>query len=291
MGNMPVYPLQIDKSHLNNNEFVAVMTFADDIFSWYTGNIDSDVYFCPERQGDYFGGFFIKDAPAMGNQGYAIDTSLTQVGGQKFLDALTPPQRLLITGLVDTQRAALLALVDRRTDISNQLRNYLANTIVDTTVVLSLSAAYGKLDGEISYYYATNFSKVNWTLTSAQRDSLEVLRNLSNYPCTGAYLYSDTIPMPTIMNTDFLFGITTGSNETDNKYPIQVYPNPAYNELHVILPDGFEAASIVLLNMAGQKILQTQTRMLDVTRVSDGIYILQIENGALRSNTMVIIQH
>jgi hypothetical protein len=32
------------------------------------------------------------------------------------------------------------------------------------------------------------------------------LRDLDQYPCKGAYLYSDPIDMPSIPDTDFLFG-------------------------------------------------------------------------------------
>jgi len=60
------------KKSLNNNEFVAVMTCASELFSWYKGSLYGDVYFCPERHGTYFGGFFMKDYPAMNNPGYFI---------------------------------------------------------------------------------------------------------------------------------------------------------------------------------------------------------------------------
>ena len=203
--NMPVLPEQIDKRPLTNDEFVGVMSIADDIFSWYVGNLDSDVYFCPERQANYFGSFYLKDAPAMGNPNYYIDTSLSQTGGARFIAKLDSAQAALIDVLFDAQKIAMDSLVARRTDISELMRSYLTNSIVDTSAVLSLSETYGALDGEISYYSATNFSKVNWTLTSAQKDSLMVIRNLDDFPCDGAYLYSEKIAMPTIENSDFLF--------------------------------------------------------------------------------------
>ena len=37
------------KCGLPQGTAVAVMTYASDIFSWYAGSIDADVYFCPER--------------------------------------------------------------------------------------------------------------------------------------------------------------------------------------------------------------------------------------------------
>ena len=60
---------------VSKDESVLVMTYASEMFGWYAGNIEADTYFCPERQADYFGGFYIKDAPAIGNAGYTIDES------------------------------------------------------------------------------------------------------------------------------------------------------------------------------------------------------------------------
>ena len=277
MQNMPVLPLQIDKTHLTNNEFVAVMTFAGDIYSWYVGNTSADVYFCPERQGNYFGGFYVKDAPAMGNPNYSIDTTLTQNGGQRFLDALTVPQALLITELVDTQRTVLYTLFDRRTDISNLLRGYLVNNTVDTSAVLNLSETYGALDGEISYYYATNFSKVNWTLTSIQRDTLDSIRNLNDFPCVGAYLYSDTIGVPNFINTDFFFLSANGINENLNaqNFNENTYPNPFSDKINLKNTSGNE--NFELRNALGQTIWTgSQIEKQNFSTLSPGLYFLKV---------------
>jgi len=75
------------------------MTYASEMFGWYAGNVTADTYFCPERQADYFGGFYIKDAPAVGNEGYKIDETITGEKGQKFLDALDTTQRAAIMAL------------------------------------------------------------------------------------------------------------------------------------------------------------------------------------------------
>ncbi|MCP4994102.1 MAG: hypothetical protein GY934_10030, partial [Gammaproteobacteria bacterium] len=62
---------------LEHDVKVAVMTYAGDMFSWYAGSVEADVYFAPERQGTYFGSFYMKDAPAMGNPDYTIPSNLT----------------------------------------------------------------------------------------------------------------------------------------------------------------------------------------------------------------------
>jgi hypothetical protein len=123
---------------------------------------------------------------------------------------LTPTQAALVTGLVDTQKPALYEIVDRRRDISTQLRRFIAGESVGSTLVLSQAARYGELDGEIVYNIATNLVKVNQALTGAQKADLAALRKkiLGNFdliPEPYAYRYSDRIPMPTITNTDFLF--------------------------------------------------------------------------------------
>ena len=54
---------------------------------WYAGNVEADVYFCPERHATYFGSFYMKDIPAMGNPNFSISTSLTGDSGEAFLAA------------------------------------------------------------------------------------------------------------------------------------------------------------------------------------------------------------
>jgi phosphatidylethanolamine-binding protein (PEBP) family uncharacterized protein/Spy/CpxP family protein refolding chaperone len=197
---------QLDKRSLSHTAHVAVMTYASEMFSWYAGNVEADVYFCPERHATYFGSFYMKDIPAMGNPNYSISTSLTGDSGEAFLAALTESQRKLITSLVDQQQSDLAEIVKTRRAIATELRRFMKEASVEKDKVLTLSRRYGELDGEISYFYATAFAQVAKTLTADQKRTLLKLRNLdAKYTCKGAYLYSRAIDMPTIPNTDFLF--------------------------------------------------------------------------------------
>jgi Spy/CpxP family protein refolding chaperone len=73
---------QVDKRSLSHAAHVAVMTYASEMFSWYAGSLEADVYFCPERHATYFGSFYMKDIPAMGNANFSISTSLTGDSGE-----------------------------------------------------------------------------------------------------------------------------------------------------------------------------------------------------------------
>jgi hypothetical protein len=193
------------KRSMTNNEFIAVMTYASELFSWYKGGLDADAYFCPERHGTYFGGFYMKDYPAMHNPDYFISTAITGNSGKEFLNILNSEQRELIAGIIDEQRAALKEIAQIRTAVSLELRRAIGGGNIDKAKVYSLIRRYGDLDGGMSALYASRFAAVNKTLTAAQRSALVKLRNLDVVP-QGAYRFSTPVSMPEIINTDFLFG-------------------------------------------------------------------------------------
>jgi Spy/CpxP family protein refolding chaperone len=226
MADMPVVDSSAALKNSGQGNSVAMRTYASEMFAWYAGSVESDVYFCPERQATYFGSFYLKDAPAMGNPGYSISTTLTGDSGQAFLDLLSDSERQNITGLVDLQRADLNEIVARRTAIATELRTALAGNTIDESLVRNLSARYGELDGEISYYYATSFADVGKSLTAEQRQKMMALRNLDNYTCEGAYLYSQPISMPKEIPSDFLFGVGSYSDAAISSW-IQGLEQPA----------------------------------------------------------------
>ena len=172
---------------------VAYMTHASEFFSWYAGSVKADTYFCPERHGTYFGGFYMKDMPAMGKHDFNISTSVTGDSGKEFINILTESQRKNITAIPALQHKALQEVIKVREAISMELRKFLNGKQADKKTVLSLGRRYGELDGEMSYYYATAFAKANRTLTAEQRKALVKLRNLDGYTSAPAYIYSDPV--------------------------------------------------------------------------------------------------
>ncbi|MGL4754684.1 MAG: hypothetical protein ACRCXB_20090, partial [Aeromonadaceae bacterium] len=213
---------------------VLVMTYASDLFSWYAGTLDADIYFCPERHGTYYGGFYMKDAPAVGHEGYSIDEQLTATAGSVLSDSrlgyVSAEQASLMSGLVQTQRSNLFTgannMVQLRTDIALLLRS-LRNPNTDRAVVLDkvleLSGLYGELDGENNYHYATVFHQLYASLSSQQKNKLIALRQsimsgtyadgttFDFSTATTPYLYSDPIDdlnalTPYLNEADGLFG-------------------------------------------------------------------------------------
>ena len=194
------------KQGLSNSEYIALMTYASELFSWYKGSVVADTYFCPERHGTYFGGFYMKDYPAVGNNDYFISTAETGDSGKGFLDALTPDQRAQITSIIDAQRSMLAEVAQIRATVSSELRKAMTGGTPDQALIDAQIERYGELDGAMSALYASRFAAVNKTLTDTQRATLVKLRNLAVVP-TGAYLFSTPVAMPTVPNTDFMFGV------------------------------------------------------------------------------------
>lgn len=196
----PLQALQLDKD-VN----VAVMTYASEMYAWYAGSVDADTYFCPERQGTYFGSFYLKDWPAMGNANFTINEQLTASAGKNFLSILGS-QAATVSGLVDVQRKAVLEIVDRRKDISTMLRRFQVGQSVDSAAVIALSERYGALDGMVAYWYTTRFTTAARALTTAQQAQVLALASQLSYTAPkGGFLYSQPIAMPTIANTNGFF--------------------------------------------------------------------------------------
>lgn len=202
---------------------VAYMTYASEFFSWYAGSVKADVYFCPERHGTYFGGFFMKDMPAMGKRNYDISTAVTGDSGEQFLRLLNADQRAAITAIVEKQRIPLQAMIEVRTAMSMELRKFLGGGQADRQKVLALGRRYGELDGDVSWMYAMAFATVNRTLTTEQRTSMVKLRNLDGYQSAPAYLYSSPLQtLPVIPDTDFLFGASGTATAASAKGSVSV---------------------------------------------------------------------
>lgn len=186
---------------------IAFMTYMSEFFSWTAGSIEADTYFCPERHGTYFGGFYMKDMPAMGKRDYNISTSLTGDSGEAFITQVcNQEQQQTILGILDQQRTALKGTADVRRQISTELRKFLAGQTPDKAKVIALGRHYGQLDGEMSWYYTIAFAKVNKTLTADQKTALVKLRNLDGYQSAPAYIYSQPVQTaPALPNTDAFF--------------------------------------------------------------------------------------
>lgn len=185
-------PEKLDKRDLTHREHVCVMTYLSELFSWYAGSAEADVYFCPERHGTYFGGFYLKDFPAMGNHGYNISTSLTGDAGRDFIAVLTPEQTEFLYATMKKQKPLLQKIVALRTTVIAELRKAIDGSTPNKTLLYKTMQQYGELDAEISFYEAEAFESIYKTLTKKQKGQLILIRNQNILP-EGYYVFSDLV--------------------------------------------------------------------------------------------------
>ncbi|HIJ81147.1 MAG TPA: hypothetical protein HPP76_05515 [Desulfuromonadales bacterium] len=186
---------------------VGYMTLASEFFSWYAGSVEADTYFCPERHGTYFGGFYLKDLPAMGQRDFDISTSLTGDSGAAFVDMLTAHQRSRLTGVLNRQRSALNEIIEVRRKMSTALRGFLRGQTPSEHDITALGRRYGELDGALSYEYASAFAAIYKTFTVDQKNRLKALRSHHTREDGTAFIYSDRIQMSQVPDSSFLFGV------------------------------------------------------------------------------------
>jgi hypothetical protein len=199
----PQMPENLDKRSMSHRAHVAAMTYASELFSWYAGSVKADTYFCPERHGTYFGGFYMKDYPAMGNHGYNISTKLTGDKGKEFIETLSANQSSCLNETIVNQVPLLNKIVKIRESVSTELRKAMNNEMPDKEKVYSLIKQYGEIDGEMSYEYATCFAQIFKSLNAKQKESLMKLRDQYIFP-KGAYIYSDPVDLPEDLDCSFL---------------------------------------------------------------------------------------
>lgn len=184
---------------------VGYMTLASEFFSWYAGSVEADTYFCPERHGTYFGGFYLKDMPAMGKRDYDISTSLTGDSGAAFMELLNDRQRAAMLALIEQQRGTMREIVQVRRTMATRLRGFLSGAAPAEQEILSLGSRYGQLDAELAYGYATTFATIYQSMSASQKEQLMRLRSERSRENGTAFIYSDRIQMPQPPDSSFLF--------------------------------------------------------------------------------------
>jgi hypothetical protein len=194
----------IDRRALPHDVDILVMTYASEFFSWYAGSGEADAYFCPERHATYFGGFYMKDYPAMGHNDYFIPTALTGDSGAGFMSLLDPSQAQALLSLKDEDAKIMVEIVGIRRQISNEFRSCQTGDQANDAKVLELSRRYGELDGRLSWLLAEAFASIGKSLTPEQRAAMVKLRHQTVFP-DGLYRYSDPIPMPPDPDTRAFF--------------------------------------------------------------------------------------
>jgi hypothetical protein len=89
--------------------------------------------------------------------------------------------------------------------------------------------------------------------------------------------------------------LATGLNTTFSTSDITVYPNPATDLLTITLPIQITSGVLKLYNDTGElivtEVILSNQKKIDLSGLSDGIYLLSVESSEIRRMKKIIIEH
>lgn len=129
---------------------------------------------------------------------------------------------------------------------------------------------------------------------------LEPLSNFNNLPADGVWTlyaidkYNGDGGQINSFSLNFCNVTTSNLSIADSQLAnISVYPNPSKGILNVSLPASLGKTTLYLNDIQGRRILTKETsntnEVLNIDNFSDGVYILTIENGALKTTKKIIL--
>lgn len=128
----------------------------------------------------------------------------------------------------------------------------------------------------------------------------EALSNFNNLPADGVWTLYAVDPYEgdggaiTAFSLNFcnvvVSNLSVGNNELLN---VSVYPNPTKGILNIRLPQNSEKTTLYLNDIQGRRILTKETantdEVLNIENLSDGVYILSIQNGSLKTTKKIVL--
>lgn len=129
---------------------------------------------------------------------------------------------------------------------------------------------------------------------------LEPLSTFNNLPANGVWTlyaidkYNGDGGAITAFSLNFCNVTVSNLNVADNELlNVSVYPNPTKGILNVRLPENSEKTTLYLNDIQGRRILMKEAsnpnEVLNIENLSDGVYILSIQNGALKTTKKIVL--
>jgi subtilisin-like proprotein convertase family protein len=129
---------------------------------------------------------------------------------------------------------------------------------------------------------------------------VDAFSNFNNLPADGVwtlYAYDSYNGDGGIINSfslNFCNVTTSALSVSENEFAsVKVYPNPTKGIVNVSLPQTSEVTTLTLVDIQGRQILKKETsntsEILNIENLSEGVYILNIESGSLKTSKKVVL--
>lgn len=136
----------------------------------------------------------------------------------------------------------------------------------------------------------SNDGGATWTERTAEQYFNTIVTSSSiNFSADSADVYLGTLSLGLLKDTIDLSTLGTpelGGNENN----IVVFPNPTNGIINIKLNNGNDITNIVLYNMTGQKLLESNQNNIDISNLSNGVYLLKVTDSNNSLETKQIIK-
>lgn len=149
------------------------------------------------------------------------------------------------------------------------LKHYI-NGILKSSVVRSISTLAGSSGNRLSIGRAVNDSAFR----------------MADYSMDDANIYD--IALTQVQITALYNATLSAENYASNNLQFSIFPNPANDVLNIEINGAVK--SVEIYSLQGQKVMSSPEKQVNITNISNGVYLVRVEdeNGAISTQKLVI---
>ena len=171
--------------------------------------------------------------------------------------------------------------------------NAVVSNITTTSAQIDFSVNTFGIQSSIVVDYGlspTSFTSYNWVANTSTNTPTPFSFNFTSLTPNTTYYYSVGAYSPTLVGNRILGNFTTsalGLTDNEQKAKFNLYPNPTTDNFSIEMDN--EVKSIDIYSLQGQKVLSSNSKEVNVSNLSKGIYLVQIEDENNKISTQKLI--
>jgi hypothetical protein len=171
--------------------------------------------------------------------------------------------------------------------------NAVVSNITTTSAQIDFSVNTFGIQSSIVVDYGlspTSFTSYNWVANTSTNTPTPFSFNFTSLTPNTTYYYSVGGYSPTLVGNRILGNFTTsalGLTDNEQKAKFNLYPNPTTDNFSIEMDN--EVKSIDIYSLQGQKVLSSNSKEVNVSNLSKGIYLVQIEDENNKISTQKLI--
>ena len=171
--------------------------------------------------------------------------------------------------------------------------NAVVSNITTTSAQIDFSVNTFGIQSSIVVDYGlspTSFTSYNWVANTSTNTPTPFSFNFTSLTPNTTYYYRVRGYSPTLVGNRILGNFTTsalGLTDNEQKAKFNLYPNPTTDNFSIEMDN--EVKSIDIYSLQGQKVLSSNSKEVNVSNLSKGIYLVQIEDENNKISTQKLI--